>query len=44
MQGTVLAVDDDQANLDSLERILAREGWRFLRAASGAAALEPVID
>ena len=40
MQGTVLAVDDDQANLDSLERILAREGWRFLRAASGPSALE----
>src|SRR5438477_619078 len=32
MQGTVLAVDDEQANLDSLERIFAREGWRFLRA------------
>ena len=40
MQGTVLAVDDDQANLDSLERIFAREGWSFLRAASGPSALE----
>src|SRR5205823_1599595 len=40
MQGTVLAVDDEQANLDSLERLFAREGWRFLRAGSGEAALE----
>src|SRR5260370_5115403 len=40
MQGTVLGVDDEQANLDSLERIFAREGWRFLRAGTGPAALE----
>src|SRR4029077_12427345 len=40
MQGMVLGVDDDQANLDSLERIFAREGWRFLRASGGQAAVE----
>ncbi len=36
----VLIVDDDPSNLDSLERILSREGWRVARADSGAAALE----
>src|ERR1051325_5757826 len=40
MQGTVLGVDDEQANLDSLERIFAREGWKFLRATSAQQALE----
>ncbi len=44
MQGTVLGVDDEQANLDSLERIFAREGWRFLRAGTGPAALELLRD
>jgi len=38
--GTVLLVDDEPANLDSLERIFAREGYRTLRAESAAAALE----
>src|SRR5437588_6432876 len=38
--GAVLLVDDEQANLDSLERIFAREGYRVLLAASGQAALE----
>src|SRR5438477_1325185 len=40
MQGTVLVVDDEQANLDSLERIFAREGWRVLLANSAEKALE----
>ena len=40
MQGTVLVVDDEQANLDSLERIFAREGWRVLLSASAEKALE----
>jgi two-component system response regulator HydG len=39
-RGTVLLVDDEQANLDSLERIFSREGYRVLLAASGQAALE----
>ena len=40
MQGTVLVVDDEQANLDSLERIFSREGWRVLLATSAAKAIE----
>src|SRR5438874_4579048 len=36
---TLLLVDDDPANLDSLERIFAREGYRTQRAETGAAAL-----
>ena len=40
MQGTVLVVDDEQANLDSLERIFSREGWRVLLAGSAEKALE----
>src|SRR5256885_7394394 len=40
MQGTVLGVDDEQANLDSLERIFSREGWKFLRAVSAQQALQ----
>ena len=39
MPGTVLLVDDEQANLDSLERIFSREGWRVLLAGSAEAAL-----
>src|SRR5512140_1123485 len=39
-RGTVLVVDDEQANLDSLERIFAREGYRVLLASSGQAALD----
>src|SRR5204862_6762959 len=38
--GTLLLVDDEAANLDSLERIFSREGYRTLRAESGAAALD----
>src|SRR5438105_12088365 len=38
--GAVLLVDDEQANLDSLERIFAREGYRVLLASSGQAAVE----
>src|SRR3954466_11511215 len=37
---TLLLVDDEPANLDSLERIFAREGFRTLRAESGPAAVE----
>jgi two-component system response regulator HydG len=39
-RGTILVVDDEQANLDSLERIFSREGYRALLAASGPQALE----
>ena len=39
-RGTVLVVDDEQANLDSLERIFAREGFRVLLAGGGEKALE----
>ena len=38
--GTLLAVDDEQANLDSLERIFAREGYRVLLAQNGEKALQ----
>src|SRR5262249_19392929 len=37
---TLLLVDDEPANLDSLERIFAREGYRTLRAENASAALE----
>ncbi len=37
---TLLVVDDEQANLDSLERIFSREGYRVLLAGSGATAVE----
>src|SRR5262245_40404626 len=37
---TLLLVDDEPANLDSLERIFAREGYRTLRAENAGAALE----
>src|SRR5438045_8518550 len=36
---TLLLVEDEPANLDSLERIFAREWYRTQRAATGAAAL-----
>src|SRR2546423_11028905 len=36
---TLLLVDDEPANLDSLERIFAREGYRTQRAETGPAAL-----
>src|SRR5437762_1468615 len=39
-RGTILVVDDEQANLDSLERIFAREGYRILLARNGQAAVE----
>ena len=38
--GTILVVDDEQANLDSLERIFAREGYRVLLAPGGERAVE----
>jgi two-component system response regulator HydG len=39
-RATLLIVDDEPANLDSLERIFAREGHRVLLAGSAAAAIE----
>ncbi|MBX3270694.1 MAG: sigma-54-dependent Fis family transcriptional regulator [Sandaracinaceae bacterium] len=37
---TVLVVDDEPSNLESLERIFAKEGFRVRTAASGRAALD----
>jgi two-component system response regulator HydG len=37
---TVLVVDDDRSNLESVERIFAKEGYRVRTAGDGAAALE----
>ena len=37
---TVLVVDDERSNLESLERIFQREGFRVLTADSGRAALD----
>ncbi len=37
---TVLVVDDDRSNLESVERIFAKEGYRVRTASDGAAALE----
>ena len=37
---TVLVVDDEPANVESLARIFEKEGWRALVASSGAQALE----
>ena len=36
----ILVVDDERSNLESLERIFAREGFRVATAGSGAEALE----
>jgi two-component system response regulator HydG len=38
----VLIVDDDHANLETLARIFAKEGWLVAQAASGTEALEVV--
>jgi len=40
LPATLLVVDDEQANLDSLERIFSREGYRVLLAGSGTTAVE----
>jgi two-component system response regulator HydG len=40
MTGTLLVVDDELANLESLDRIFEREGLRVLRATSGQEAIE----
>ncbi len=40
MGSRVLIVDDERSNLDSLERIFAREGWSVVTAESGPRALE----
>jgi two-component system response regulator HydG len=37
---TLLVVDDDRANLESVARIFQHEGWNPLTASEGAAALE----
>ena len=39
-QGTLLVVDDERENLDSLERIFSREGYKTLLASSAQAALD----
>ena len=38
--GSILVVDDDEANRVTLERILQREGYRVVHAASGRDAME----
>ena len=40
MEPLILVVDDERPNLESLQRIFAREGWRVALAQSGAEALE----
>ncbi|MBK9516570.1 MAG: sigma-54-dependent Fis family transcriptional regulator [Anaeromyxobacter sp.] len=40
MTPLVLIVDDERPNLESLEKIFAREGWRVALASSGGEALE----
>ncbi|MEY2668964.1 MAG: hypothetical protein RJA59_1602 [Pseudomonadota bacterium] len=42
MTPLVLIVDDERSNLESLQRIFTREGWRVALAESGQAALEVV--
>ena len=39
-EATILLVDDDKAVRESLQRVLATEGWRVISAASGEEALE----
>jgi two-component system response regulator HydG len=41
-QSVVLVVDDDRSNLESVERILGREGYRVLVAPDGATALDVI--
>ncbi len=41
---TILLVDDDAAVRESLERVLANEGWRVISAANGAEALEHLSE
>jgi len=38
----ILIVDDERPNLESLEKIFARDGWRVALASSGAEALEAI--
>ncbi|HEU4385881.1 MAG TPA: sigma-54 dependent transcriptional regulator [Anaeromyxobacteraceae bacterium] len=40
MEPLILVVDDERSNLESLERIFAREGFRVATAGSGTEALE----
>ncbi|BDG08977.1 sigma-54-dependent transcriptional regulator [Anaeromyxobacter paludicola] len=40
MPPLILIVDDERSNLESLQRIFEREGWRVLTASSGPEALD----
>ncbi|HET8724275.1 MAG TPA: sigma-54 dependent transcriptional regulator [Anaeromyxobacteraceae bacterium] len=42
MTPRILIVDDERSNLESLERIFAREGWQVSLAGSGTEALDAV--
>src|ERR1700759_1823481 len=44
MTGTLLVVDDELANLESLDRIFEREGLKVLRAASGQEAIDKLRE
>jgi two-component system response regulator HydG len=44
MNGTLLVVDDEQGNLDSLDRIFEREGLKVLRASSGQEAIDKLRE
>ena len=43
LRGSVLVVDDEDANLNLLQRLLERSGYRVLRAHGGEEALECVV-
>ncbi|MFI5047705.1 MAG: response regulator, partial [Acidimicrobiia bacterium] len=43
-QGTILVVDDEPNIADLVDLYLAREGYRVLKAATGAAGLDAVRD
>ena len=42
LKPTLLIVDDDESNLESLERVFSKEGYRILTAPGGKNALEQV--
>ena len=39
-EATVLVVEDDRSNLDSLERLFAKEGYRVLTTSDAKSALD----